>query len=112
MADRTIEVGDWSELEGLVEVMGQVGEQMSATTSYAVGWMCRPDGFATSPACLLRPLGELVERVGDAFAEAGRAWGEDWERVVDATVVTTRGLRASDVSGADRFDRGLDRLVA
>lgn len=112
MTDTTIEIGDWSELEGLVAVMRQVGEQMSATTSYAVGWMCRPDGFATSPACLLRPLGELMELVGDAFAEAGRAWSDDWERAVDATVVSTRGLRASDVSGADRFDGVLDRVVA
>lgn len=112
MADRTIEIGDWSELEGLVAVMGQVREQMSATTSYAVGWMCRPDGFATSPACLLRPLGEVMELVGDAFAEAGRAWGDDWARVIEATSVAKGGLLASDVHGADRFDRELDRVVA
>lgn len=112
MTDRTIEIGDWGELEGLVAEMREVGEQMSSTTAYAVGWMCRSDGFATSPACLLRPLGELMELVGDAFAELGRAWSDDWERVVDATVVSTHGLRASDLSGADRFHRGLDRVVA
>ena len=96
MGSTTMEVADWGDLDRLVRAMDEVGGQMAQATSYAVTWMCRPDGFATSPVCLLRPLGEVLERVGEAFTEAGRVWGDDWRRLHDATVDAAQGLRASD----------------
>lgn len=105
MGDTTIQVDDWAVLDGLVGAMSEVGEQMAATTSYAVGWVCRPDGFVTSPVCVLRPLAGVLELVADAFTETGRVWGEDWERICDATADAARGLRDSDLRGRDRFDK-------
>jgi hypothetical protein len=105
MGETVIEVDDWATLDGLVTAMAEVGEQMAATTSYAVGWMCRPDGFVPSPVCLLRPLAEVLELVAGAFAEVGRVWDDDWERMRDATTEASRRLRASDLRGRELFDR-------
>lgn len=103
MTSTTIEVASWADLVGLATTMEEVGDDMARTTAYAVRWVCRPDGFATSPVCLLRPLAEVVERLGEAFGEAGRVWREDWLREREATVVATRGLRGSDEAAGDRF---------
>lgn len=105
MTATTIEVTGWADLEGLAEAMGEVGEQMAATTSYAVTWVCRPDGFETSPVCLLRPLAQVLGLVAQAFGEAGRLWGEDWRRLEDATRESGRLLRESDVRALDRVER-------
>ena len=102
MSETTIEVAAWDELEQLAGAMGEVGEEMARTTAYAVAWMCRPDGFDTSPVCLLRPLAEVLERVGEAFEEAGRRWGDDWRREQEATSAAARDLRLGDERARDR----------
>ena len=102
MGSTTIEVSDWDDLHRLAGAMDEVGEQMARATSYAVGWMCRPDGFTTSPVCLLRPLGDVLERVAEAFTEAGRVWGDDWQRLHDASVDAAHGLESSDLRAHDR----------
>lgn len=105
MGNDTIEVADWGDLDRLATAMDEVGEQLAATTVYAVGWVCRPDGFETSPVCLLRPLGEVLARVADAFRTAGRLSHDDWRRLHDATVAAAEGLRASDAGAhADGVD--------
>lgn len=105
MTGPTIEVASWADLAGLATTMEEVEEQMAATSAYAVRWMCRPDGFATSPACLLRPLAEVMESLGEAFTDAGRVWRDDWLREREATVVAARWLAGSDESAGDRFVR-------
>ncbi|MCW2814744.1 MAG: hypothetical protein JWN84_2199 [Nocardioides sp.] len=102
MTGTTIEVAAWAELDQLAAAMGEVGDEMARTTAYAVAWMCRPDGFDTSPVCLLRPLGEVLERIGAAFEEAGRTWRDDWLREQEATSTAARDLRQGDERVRDR----------
>jgi hypothetical protein len=103
MSETTIEVAEWGDLDLLAAAMAEVGGQMSATTSYAARWVCRADGFVSSPVCVLRPLAEVMELLAEAFTEAGRVWSADWQRLHDATGDAARGLRASDVHADDRF---------
>lgn len=97
-----LEIDDWDDLGRLDLNMDEVGVQADATVRYAVAWMCRRDGFATSPACLLRPLAEVMDLVGEAFAVAGRRYADDWQRLRDGVVLAKRDLRGSDVRAADR----------
>lgn len=98
-------VDDWSDLDRLREAMLEVDDQLAATVDHAVLHMCRPDGFAPSPACLLRPLSEVMELIGSALEAGGRAYRQDWRRTGDDVLAAARELRASDVGAADRSHR-------
>ncbi len=102
MGSNHLEIDDWADLDRLDLRMDEVGAQVDATVRYAVAWMCRRDGFATSPACLLRPLAEVMDRVGEAFTVAGRRYADDWQRLRDGVVLAKRDLHGSDVRAADR----------
>ncbi len=55
-----IEIDDWADLDRLDLNMDEVGAQADATVRYAVAWMCRRDGFATSQACVFINLSEVM----------------------------------------------------
>ncbi|GAA5155404.1 hypothetical protein GCM10023340_40590 [Nocardioides marinquilinus] len=95
-SDDQIEVADWAHLDAATTAMDDVAADLSATLRYAVTWMCRRDGFAPSPVCLLRPLAEAMDVVAAALDEAGRRYLADWQRVRDGVVVAAGELRGSD----------------
>ncbi|WP_134766903.1 hypothetical protein [Nocardioides sp. 1609] len=96
MSSPEITVEDWADLERLPRAMDDVGQQLEDTLGYAVRWMCRRDGFATSPVCVLQPLAEVMDVVAAAFAGAGRRYLDDWHQLRDDVVMAGRELRASD----------------
>lgn len=106
MTKPPIEVTSWADLDHLALALGHVGAQVDDTVRYAVHWMCRPDGFATSPVCVLQPLAEVMHLVAEAFTEAGRRYVDDWDRVRDAVAHAHRELLGGDA----RVATGLSAL--
>lgn len=66
------------DLAPLVGLLDLLAEHQRAIGAYAAAWVCRPDGFAPSPVCLLQPLGAalgpLREQVEAVSAELVVAW--------------------------------------
>ncbi|WP_340537094.1 hypothetical protein [Nocardioides sp. GXZ039] len=111
MSSPEIDVDQWADLDHLPHVLDDVGRQLDDTTDYAVTWMCRRDGFATSPACVLTPLAEVMDLLAAAFEGAGRRYHDDWQRRRDDVVAATAELRASDGRAQVRADAVLERVL-
>lgn len=99
----TIEVATWSDLHAVPEVMDELGAQAEAVVRHAREWVCNPAGFAPTPACLLRPLADVMETLDAAFAEVGRLFADDWAQLRDGVVVASSDLLATDHAVAARL---------
>ena len=65
----------------LRDLMTEQGDDLTTIATYARRWVCDPTGFATSPLCLLSPLGEALAEVASAFAALGARVEESWDDV-------------------------------
>lgn len=92
-------VEQWLDLRRLPLVMDDVGAQAGDIVDHAVRWVARPDGFAPSPLCLLRPLAGAMEHIGEAFAALGEELDAQW-RELRAAVVAADALLAGSESAA------------
>ncbi len=96
----TIEVAAWADLRALPGAMDALEAQLDDVVRHARGWVCSREGFEPSPACLLRPLAELMDLLDDAFAEAGRRFADQWQDVRDGVVVAATDLSDTDAEVA------------
>jgi hypothetical protein len=99
----TIEVTDWADLRALPRAMDALEAQLGDVVRHARRWVCNRDGFEPSPACLLRPLAELMDQLDAAFAGAGRRFAEQWQEVRDGLVVAATDVADADVEAARRM---------
>ena len=105
--DETIEVVAWTELRELPAAMDRFAEQFRDITLHAVAWVCRPDGFEPSPACVLRPLAEALDPVRAGCEAVGRWFADDWADLRAGVTVATADLGATD----DRVAAALPEVV-
>jgi hypothetical protein len=91
-----IEVATWAHLATATAAMDDVADDLSAILAFAITWMCRRDGFAPSPVCLLRPLAEAMDVAAAALEEGGRRYLADWQRLRDGVNAAAGELRGSD----------------
>jgi hypothetical protein len=91
----------------LRELMIEQGDDFVAIAEHARRWVCDPAGFTTSPACLLRPLGDVLAEVAAGFGALGSAVEESWSEVRRDTDRTL----ASYVEVDGSVSAGLARLT-
>ena len=75
---REMWVGEGGTFGALDEDMAALSGQLTAIVAYARRWVCQRAGFEPSPLCLLRPLADVLDGVGDGFAHVGRTGRADW----------------------------------
>lgn len=94
--ETTIEVRAWAELVELPAAMDELAEQLHDIVRHAVVWVCRPDGFEPSPACVLRPLAAALDPLRAGCEAVGRWFADDWADLRAGVVVAAGDLRATD----------------
>lgn len=98
--DVPIHVSDWGDLDALVDALGRLRGQAADAVEYARTWVARPDGFRTSAACLLQPLGEAMDQVGDALTALGDVADADLGALQDGVTHVRAGLSGTDAAVA------------
>lgn len=98
--DAPIHVTDWGDLDALADVLGRLRGQAADAVEYARTWVARPDGFRTSAACLLQPLGEAMEQLGDALAALGDVVDADLGSLQEGVTHSRAWLSGTDAAAA------------
>ena len=106
-----IRIDDWDDLRALPSAMDDLGAQGDEIVRYARTWVCQRRGFEASEVCVLRPLGQAMELLAEAFGAAGREFADQWAEVRDAVVATTADLERHDDQVAATV-AGLGRSLA
>ena len=91
-----IRIDDWGDLRALPSAMDDLAAQGDEIVRYAATWVCQRRGFETSEVCVLRPLGQAMELLAEAFEAAGREFADHWAEIRAAVVATTADLERHD----------------
>lgn len=92
----SLEVTSWADLTGLPEDMAQLDEQFRRISEHAREWVCNTQGFAPSPVCLLRPLGEFMDGLAEAVTAAEQVVHREWDTLAAGVDGVVGDLQATD----------------
>ena len=98
-----IEIANWLEVERLPGRLDQLSGSVEGIGEYAVTWVAQRSGFEPSPLCLLQPLAEVMDVVGEAFRAATSLAAGDLASVRSAAVSAGTLLRESDLAALAAF---------
>jgi len=91
-----LRIDDFDDLDDLARALDRVGDQARQLAGFVGSWVCQPDAFRTSDACLLQPLAPAVDAVAGAFDDFVRGFGADWRALADGVLTTRRDLADAD----------------
>jgi hypothetical protein len=91
-----VRIDDFDDLDHLARALDRVGDQARQLADFVGSWVCQPDAFRTSNACLLQPLAPAVDAVAGAFDDFVRGFGSDWRALADGVLTTRRDLADAD----------------
>lgn len=87
---------DWPRLDAVPAAFAEIEAQTRDLTRFATTWVCRPDGFATSPVCVFRPVAALLGELAEQLASAGAALESRLADLGEGAAVSLSALRAGD----------------
>jgi hypothetical protein len=90
---------EWDSLESLLGGMIEVGMQSKEIDDYLQQHVVNTQGL-DYPTCALKPIGDQLPKLGEAFGDARRYYQRRWVEVIHALAQT-----ANDVN---RVDHGID----
>lgn len=85
----------WGNLEKFFEDLEKVGAQAGEVESYARQQVFDKSGFDYD-LCVLQPLADMMDTLGDVFGDLRSTFDERWEALVAALAVTAKEIEQTD----------------
>jgi len=100
-------VTEWGNLDLLLDAMDKVGGQAGEINDYVSQHVCDPSGFDYS-LCALKPLGDKMGDISDAFDAMRRIFEDHWSDLTYALARTAREFDRVDGEVDHAFSRFFD----
>ncbi len=103
---------EWTTIESMLQSMVDVGLQAGEIDDYFQEHVVNTRGL-DYPTCALKPIGDLLPRLGSAFSQARSSYQKRWVEVIEAIAQTAAELDTTD-NGIDiafrRYVADLDSM--